>query len=160
MTDPFDPASLPSVPFTERKSLPAVTGVYFVLAADGSVAYIGKARSIRGRWQIHHREYHVSKMEGASIAWLELPSEEVALAVERQMIDRFRPPLNNPKRPAYRGNAPKQAGKTVNLMVRMSPDIWEGVLAAAESEGRSTNSMIIVMLQDMVDKRDRTDAPR
>lgn len=96
----FDPtkielAALPSVPFDQRSALPSCQGVYFALAADGAVLYIGKAKNIFTRWLSHHRELGLSARDCVSIAWLAFDGEAAALdAIEKTCIGFFRPVLN------------------------------------------------------------------
>src|SRR5688572_10296586 len=97
---PFDLASvvidsLPSVPFSERQSLPECQGLYFVVGLDGGVAYLGKARNIRSRWLAHHRRHSVAKIEGAVIAWMPFDGSATLLRdAELACIAHFNPPLN------------------------------------------------------------------
>lgn len=44
--------ALPFVEFSDRKSLPADLGIYFVIDSMGNVQYIGQSRNIRNRWKL------------------------------------------------------------------------------------------------------------
>ena len=83
--------------------LPAKTGVYRWLAADGSVLYVGKAKNLRAR----ARGYLAPGLIRASPRHLRLAArarfvdavltpggEADALALEARLIRRFKPPMN------------------------------------------------------------------
>ena len=83
--------------------LPAKTGVYRWLAADGSVLYVGKAKNLRAR----ARGYLAPGLLRASPRHLRLAArarfvdavltpggEADALALEARLIRRFKPPMN------------------------------------------------------------------
>jgi hypothetical protein len=61
--------------------------------------YIGIAENIRQRWRAHHREADLSCCAGIEVAWL-LAGRDLELSrVERDLIDIFRPVLND--RPVF-----------------------------------------------------------
>ncbi|MFO0618518.1 MAG: GIY-YIG nuclease family protein [Polyangiaceae bacterium] len=74
-------------------------GVYRMLAADGAVLYVGKAKLLRARLQSHFRAKPRSKSalilrETRAIDWTYTPSEFAALREELRLIKLHRPPFN------------------------------------------------------------------
>src|SRR3954470_18564815 len=79
----------------QRKSLPDSPGVYQFLAEDGSVLYVGKARSIRKRVGSHFSGgSNVLTGRTARIDFLVTASEAEALLAEQSFIKRHRPLFN------------------------------------------------------------------
>src|SRR3954453_21590254 len=79
----------------QRKSLPDSPGVYQFLAEDGSVLYVGKARSIRKRIASHFSGgANVLTRRTARIDFLVTASEAEALLAEQSFIKRHRPLFN------------------------------------------------------------------
>lgn len=88
-------ASLPMLPLAERANLPDCHAVYFAIAANGKVLYIGRAFSLLRRWRRHHREYQLEQLGNVRIAWLTASDVADLGLIERRLIQRFGPPLNN-----------------------------------------------------------------
>jgi excinuclease ABC subunit C len=79
----------------QRKALPDSPGVYQFLAEDGSVLYVGKARSIRKRVASHLSGGQTELTRRvAGIDFLVTASEAEALLSEQQFIKRHRPRFN------------------------------------------------------------------
>src|SRR3954453_10734161 len=79
----------------QRKSLPDSPGVYQFLAEDGSVLYVGKARSIRKRIASHFSGgANVLTRRTARIDFLVTATEAEALLAEQTFIKRHRPLFN------------------------------------------------------------------
>ncbi|MGL4618718.1 MAG: GIY-YIG nuclease family protein [Chroococcidiopsis sp.] len=87
----IDLKKLPSVPLTERLSLPKISAVYFVLKGS-SVLYIGQSANLFRRWQNH---VLVKQLTASSIriAWLKC-SKSKLLSTETILISKFVPKLN------------------------------------------------------------------
>lgn len=87
---------LPSVSFKERKKLPSVMGVYFVLDGE-NLLYIGCSKNIRRRWANgHHRLEWINKYSNQpSIYWLDDSSLEFLKWIERELIKKLNPRFNN-----------------------------------------------------------------
>lgn len=85
-----------SVAIEDRAKLPAAPGVYFVLDATGDVLYIGRATNVRARWagKAHHRYKQLRKIDGARIAYWEVPTDQQE-NLERIWIQALIPPLND-----------------------------------------------------------------
>jgi excinuclease ABC subunit C len=79
----------------QRKSLPDSPGVYQFLAEDGSVLYVGKARSIRKRVASHFSGgANVLTGRTARIDFIVTATEAEALLAEQSFIKRHRPLFN------------------------------------------------------------------
>lgn len=86
-------SGLPSIPFGDRKKLlPNSPGVYFVMGADGSVLYIGRANSMLRRWRGKHAGHGFDQAK--SIRWLTVSDFRVLPEIEVAAIRRFKPLLN------------------------------------------------------------------
>lgn len=96
--DNFSLDSLPSIAFNKRDELPARSAVYFALSQTNEILYIGKATHLDLRWRNHHRISDLEHLDCATIAWLECEKGELK-SIEKFMIDKFQPPINNMKKP-------------------------------------------------------------
>jgi len=82
------------------RTLPRKPGVYRMIAADGEVLYVGKARSLRNRvtayTQPNRLETRLMRMVQAtrSMEFVVTDSEAEALLLENNLIKRFRPRFN------------------------------------------------------------------
>jgi len=82
------------------RTLPKKPGVYRMIAADGEVLYVGKARSLRNRvtnyTQANRLETRLMRMVQAtrSMEFVVTDSEAEALLLENNLIKRFRPRFN------------------------------------------------------------------
>lgn len=86
---------LPFVPFSELETLPSGPGIYFALAPDGEVLYIGRSVNIAQRWVGHHRAGQLGEMGCTTLAWLTISETELLPEIERGMIAHFMPSLND-----------------------------------------------------------------
>lgn len=93
----INPALLPSVPLDGRGNLPATSGIYFAILQTGEILYVGKALSIRRRWEAHHKFEEIKPYTGARIAWFTYPaqSDEDLAELEKNCICHFKPILNH-----------------------------------------------------------------
>jgi hypothetical protein len=91
--NPFD---LPSVPIDKRSGLPETSGIYFALSEAEDILYIGKATSIRRRWEMHHRTKQLKTYGSVRIAWFDYASasDDELTAIEKACIEYFEPFLN------------------------------------------------------------------
>ena len=92
-------SDLPSVAFADRRAMPRIAAIYFVLDSGRNVIYIGKSKSLRYRWAKHHRIPEIESVADARIAWLSVDNPDTLDAIERDYITRFRPPLNGSDMP-------------------------------------------------------------
>lgn len=77
---------------------PDVPGVYLFRARDGSVVYVGKARSLRRR-VLDHLRARIEKdgsilAQSASVEFVPTTTEREALILEASLIKQYQPPLN------------------------------------------------------------------
>lgn len=91
---------LPWVPLEERSLLPNRPAIYFAIDSLSTVQYIGASRSLRSRWLNHEKLYFFRRIPQLKIAWIpvDLPFKLLE-KVERTLIYRFQPPMNNEKIP-------------------------------------------------------------
>ena len=92
----------PSVAFEYRQDLPAIPAIYFVLAPDRAIVYIGEAGDLLVRWagKNHHR---APQLRGGNyrIHWTPAPDDAKARkAAENQAIEYFQPLWNRTEVPA------------------------------------------------------------
>jgi predicted DNA-binding protein len=87
-------SSLPSLSLLQRKDLPEVSGIYFVINNQGVIQYIGKSINLKQRWQQHHRLSQLEELPDIKIAWLEVSDHSLLLEIERALIHWFKPSLN------------------------------------------------------------------
>jgi excinuclease UvrABC nuclease subunit len=87
-----DITSLPRLPISERKNLPSLKGLYFVLG-DGEIVYIGMTANFNKRFAQHHRLKSFITTKDVKIAWLQTDSEDL-FSLEKEAISFFNPKLN------------------------------------------------------------------
>ena len=101
--DTASPAPPPSGPEVIRafvRTLPAAPGVYRMLDADGSVIYVGKARSLKSRVTNYTRPeglpVRIQRMIAATVSmeFVRTETESEALLLEANLIKRLRPRFN------------------------------------------------------------------
>lgn len=110
-----DVSSLPFVQLEEEFLLPAVPGIYFAIAVDGTVQYIGRSQNLRARWQQHHRKIDLKQMPGVRVAWLQVDMPELLPLIEEALINHFEPPLNGS--PVTKEKRLKQKLVNVSLLI-------------------------------------------
>lgn len=91
----IDVKQLPSVSLKNKKKLPKISGIYFVIDSTGVIQYIGKSVNINNRWSNHHREEYLKRLNDVKIAYLYISNTELLLEIEQALIDWFNPYLNN-----------------------------------------------------------------
>lgn len=91
--------SLPSVPYSNRDTLPEDSGIYIlfhVCSGQRKVLYIGQSVNIRRRWKAHDtsRNFHMlKKLKNLEIAYVLMPSQYLD-RVEMHLIKKHNPMLN------------------------------------------------------------------
>lgn len=90
MADNLIIGGLPQLPFSRRKELPRLPGVYFVLHG-GKVIYIGESISI---WKRRGASSAQGNNLEPHVAWLVIREKRVRRLVERALIRRRKPWLN------------------------------------------------------------------
>ena len=89
--------TLPSVPFADRKGLPACPAIYFVLNAHGTVLYVGRSVNLAGRWgggSQHHQTTTLTQHGATHLAWLVMDDAALLVSVEAACIAYFEPVCN------------------------------------------------------------------
>ncbi len=92
--DVIDLIALPSLALDERRDLPDMAAIYFVLAGD-TVLYVGQSISLQQRWVAHHRLSQLNVHGGCRIAWMQVDDVSLLDGLERACIEHFCPTLNN-----------------------------------------------------------------
>lgn len=87
--------SLPSVPLERRNELPQIACIYLALDRNKVVQYVGKTARLRSRWEAHHKGVDLALQGGIEIAYVEVSNIELLPAVEKALIQYFKPPLNS-----------------------------------------------------------------
>jgi hypothetical protein len=89
---------LPWVAYTQRKLLPSIPAVYFVLASmEPHIAYIGATKCLRSRFfeERHDKHYWFRDVvPDPRIAWLSCESREQSFACEKIFLLHWKPILN------------------------------------------------------------------
>jgi excinuclease UvrABC nuclease subunit len=83
----IDLKQLPSILLEDRKSLPNLIAVYFVLDDNDNVLYIGQAKNVRNRWLGHHKTNQLTKLQNVKIAYLAVDKEELLYEIEKACIN-------------------------------------------------------------------------
>lgn len=141
--DSVNLAELPTVAFTERKALPDVPAVYFVLDGNGDMLYIGQSLSIARRWVSHSHHKKLRLLGARRIAWLTVSDPSLLLQVERACIEHFQPSVNGKL-----GRPPVDEPLDMNLTVRITPHLYERL----EHISAATGLSIGTMLRDVIER--------
>lgn len=89
----IDFSSLPSMCLEQKSNLPNISGVYFVFVSE-RILYIGRAANLQRRWRQHHRQLEFEGFNEARIAWLHVSDSQILPAIEKALIQYFKPLLN------------------------------------------------------------------
>lgn len=145
----INPITLPSLLLCERAALPDIPAIYFALAADNVVLYIGKAQRLSERWKstIHHRYAELAQMGDIRLAWLSVDDEALLYGIEAACIDHFKPVLN-------RSPGPKGSGRadTVKRTYILPVALLERLEAAAQRERRPFGRQLEIFLEKALDQ--------
>jgi Helix-turn-helix domain len=123
-------SELPFLPFSQRKQLPKVSAIYFVLEGE-KVIYIGKANKLYNRWLGHHRAGQLSDCH--HLAWLEVRDRKLLPEIERALISYFHPLMNRAPVPGV----VYDSVKVVRQLETYVPNLHERIKEAREKDGRS-----------------------
>lgn len=113
------PLQLPSLPLSWRKGFPSCSAIYFAIS-NNQVLYIGRTLNLVRRWANHHRQAELENVDEVRIAWMEVSEPELLPAIEKALIQFFKPCLNHcnikvrkPKgKPGRKGGNPETYFKT------------------------------------------------
>ena len=151
---PLFPVLLPCVPFKERHSLPRVSGLYFALADDGEVLYVGATQNLYQRWVSHHQDQALQKLGCLSIAYY--VCEISALAdTEQAMISQFQPRLNGKWLQRWRAAALRKRSISSNkkVTILMAEPLIEALKVMAEHDHRSFNAELVWAVERFLETR-------
>ena len=90
----INPLKLPSVALLEKHKLPQLSAIYFAIAENGEILYIGRSVNLASRWNGHHRYLGLKEIGNVRIAWLSCEDESLLPQIEEAMIQHFLPCLN------------------------------------------------------------------
>ena len=136
-TQLIDPFKLPTIPLSQRKHLPSVCAVYFVLH-DNKVVYVGKATVLRQRWDSHHRIKEFKNLpREVRIAWLICDSPELIDELEKSIIARFQPSMN--------GSKVEYA--TPRKTIYLEPKTLEALKQRANKEKRTVSNLCNLLIE-------------
>lgn len=142
-TEVINPFSLPHLPLTDLKQLPARPAVYFALK-DEQVLYIGQSVNLQQRWTTHHRWQQLVKTEGdIRIAWLECSDISLLTEIERALIEHFIPPLNGSPLPKL---SRVGATKTTPFTFRCPDKVLAAIEERANAQGVSKTEAVIRLI--------------
>lgn len=100
----FDLSKLPSLPLSQRGSLPNYSAIYFVVDSKNRVLYVGQATNLLARWKDHHRQEQLSRINRKNpikISWLSCSNElKILINTENHFINLYQPLLNRTPVPA------------------------------------------------------------
>ncbi|WP_198648406.1 GIY-YIG nuclease family protein [Cyanothece sp. BG0011] len=92
--------TLPKVALENRKELPSLSGVYYVIDQNNIIWYIGQAKNLQSRWksQSHHRLFQLKSQKKVkfTIYYRTLESSKLN-EVEQKEIAKYHPHLNQTK---------------------------------------------------------------
>ncbi len=135
----IDISSLPRLPLDKRGQLPLCSAVYFALNEANEPLYIGKAVQLGRRWTSHHRLSQLQKMQNISIAWMEVPRNQLD-ELEGVYIKMFNPPLN---RSPYPSDGPKR----MSIYINPRDAIVINWLEKATEDGTSESEAILKLIR-------------
>lgn len=97
-------STLPGLVLSQKKFLPKISSIYFVISNSTEIIYIGKAKNLYRRWSDHHLYAKLKCQENITIAWLSVQNSDLLFEIETAMIKHFQPVFN--KRQKHK-NEPK-----------------------------------------------------
>ncbi len=97
-----------SISFEQKRQLPRVSAIYFVLDSCEGILYVGETQSLFFRFLSHSHNLHFKKWKASAIKWMcaqELTSKN-RKHLERALIKKLLPPLNKQCHPGFHANPP------------------------------------------------------
>lgn len=164
-TSQINPLKLPSLPLGWRKGFPNCPAIYFAIA-DNKILYIGRTVKLSNRWKGHHRFAELESVGEVRIAWMEVSDSSLLPAIEKALIQYFKPSINQthvkvskPKTEVNRGQHPNslanlQHGGRPSVFeekkkvraVSVTQQGWNGISQMAEQYGCSSISEFLEKL--------------
>ena len=139
--------ALPFVPFNERKRLPRLTAIYFVLNADGTVLYVGQSINLALRWAAHHRTDKLINHQATRIAWLVMEDPAMLNVVESACIAYFEPLCNRFFDGRRAGRPASDAAEFIPFPTRFPKDMLDAIKAMAAAGRRPINNQILMLIE-------------
>lgn len=132
----LDITSLPWLPLEVSAAFPRQACIYFAIASDDSIQYIGRTVNPKARWAKHHKFEELSQIGNIWIAYL-FVDESLLKQVEAALIKWFKPPLNKIGvcKPS-RGNP-----RSIQIEFEVSVEDLERLKALAKREGRQESEV-------------------
>lgn len=137
----LDIASLPSLPLSERKTLPQRSGYYFVLSDDEKIIYIGMTRDLRVRWYSHNKHKQMVEHGAARIAYLIVERGMLFIHNEMALIQHYDPPLNQIR------NTHKP-GSDTRFIIELPKNIDDALRQDARKHGMSRKAFVEQLLTE------------
>lgn len=149
----LDLSTLPSLPLSDRKQLPAIPCIYFAISS-GTVQYIGMSKNLRNRWVNHHRLSRLSL--NSNIAWLKVSDISLMPEIENALIHWFKPPLNNGfQEQQIKTNFP--TGGRVSINAYIPENMKQDLEKLARIQRRSFSNLVEVLLESAVNEAKKRD---
>lgn len=136
--------SLAALPISQRNQLPSISAVYFAFDSDQKIQYIGQTTNLKGRITTHHKLADFRNMNLA-IAWMEVSDVESLRAIEKQLIDHHKPPLN------YQPQPKDSSLGSIKITLGHRREIIDRI---AEQDGRSVSQTICLLLDVFLSRYD------
>ena len=150
-----DLRALPSLSVDERRELPDMAAIYFVLAGD-TVLYVGQSTSLRQRWVAHHRLTQLNAYGNCRIAWMHVGDTNLLDDLERACIEHFSPILNNKRIPeGVRHALSEDAEYDESLTIRLSSTLKSRITEAARKDRRRPGDWVRLKLEEAVEETRR-----
>ncbi|EAZ88698.1 GIY-YIG nuclease family protein [Crocosphaera chwakensis] len=92
--------ALPKVALENRKQLPLVSGIYYVIDQNDVIWYIGQAKNLQARWksQSHHRLFQLKSQKKIKFTiYYQILESSKLNEVEQKEIAKYHPHLNQSK---------------------------------------------------------------
>jgi excinuclease UvrABC nuclease subunit len=137
----MDILKLPRVEFSQKRMLPRISGVYFVLAGD-SVLYIGATKNLHQRWNIggHHQRKALIENGCTALAWVVTDPRGLKRR-EAALISEVRPPLN----------VRLFGGKMVNVHIYFPVKVLNDIRKLAAVNRRTVSAEIVIAAERHVE---------
>ena len=141
-TAAIDPLKLPTISLSQRKHLPPVCAVYFVLH-ENEVVYIGRSNVLKQRWESHHRLKEFNSLPGeVRVAWLICDSPEFMDELEKLMIAQFKPWMN--------GSSVEYA--TPRKTIYLEPELMQALEERAKEEKRTVSNLCNLLIEQAMNE--------
>lgn len=146
----FTPMALPSVAWEDRKTLPKMMALYFVLDASDKVLYIGQTADVSIRLRYHHHAQRFLDLSVSRIAYFAMTDLDLLNAYEVALIAHFRPPLNTRLRMPYTRSLTPKGPPWKALSLKLPQELLDALNSLHRDHGISRNGFIVQILRAYV----------